>query len=393
VKLAGGAHLTYCTNIHPGETLAEVRDVVATHVAAVKRRLCPDASFGVGLRLSARASEELAASGALEAFADLLRARDLYVFTINGFPYGSFHAARVKEQVYEPDWRTDERATYTDRLAAQLAALLPDGVEGSVSTLPGGFRPRVEDREAQTRVARGIARHAAWLAALRERTGKTIRLAIEPEPYCMIETVAEAVAFFEERLCARGELEKLAEVIGATTGRAEAMLREHVGVCFDACHSAVVFEDPREAVRALERAGIRIAKMQVTTALEANADAEGRDALARFADDVYLHQVFARGGDRTERHLDLPEALARSPPPRDAGVMRVHFHVPVFCEGFGALRSTQADLREALDAVRGKTTHFEVETYTWDVIPEAHRPAERTEAIARELEWTRARLA
>ena len=34
------------------------------------------------------------------------------------------------------------------------------------------------------------------------------------------------------------------------------------------------------------------------------------------------------------------------------------------------------------------TEHLEVETYTFDVLPERFKPSSVTEAIARELEWT-----
>jgi sugar phosphate isomerase/epimerase len=371
MRLAGGAHLTYCTNIHPGESWPDVRKVLDTHVVEVKKRVSPNAPFGVGLRLSAHAAEALASPAALEDLKALLAKHDLYVFTINGFPYGQFHGTRVKEKVYEPDWRADARVAYTDRLATLLAALLPDGVEGSVSTVPGGFSKSVAGDAEKARVAEGLARHAAHLAALRDEAGKVVRLALEPEPWCMLETAADAVAFFERHLFSRADAE---------------LLREHVGVCFDACHSAVAFEDPKGALDSLKAAGIRIPKMQVTAALEAPS-ATARAALKRFADEVYLHQVVERGGDELLRYLDLPDAMARG----GAGTWRVHFHVPVFMEAFGALRSTQPHVRALLDLSRGGevTQHFEVETYTWDVIPEADRPGSAVEAIARELSWVR----
>lgn len=374
MKLARGAHLTYCTNIHPGESWPDVRKVLDTHVVDVKKRVSPSAPFGVGLRLSAHAAEALASPGALEDLKALLAKHDLYVFTINGFPYGQFHGTRVKEKVYEPDWRADARVAYTDRLATLLAALLPDGVEGSVSTVPGGFSKSIPDDAERARVADGVARHAAHLAALRAETGKVVRLALEPEPWCMLETAADAVAFFEQHLFPRADAE---------------VLREHVGVCFDACHSAVAFEDPKHALDSLKSAGIRIPKMQVTAALEAPS-LMARAALKRFADEVYLHQVVERGGDKLHRYLDLPDAMAHGGP----GAWRVHFHVPVFMEAFGALRSTQPHVRALLELSRAGdvTQHFEVETYTWDVIPEADRPGSAVEAISRELAWVEEHL-
>src|SRR5438132_878800 len=102
--LVGGAHLTYCTNIHPGESWSEVRANLERHVVRVKERIAPRERFGIGLRLSAQAARELASPPLMMAFRRWLDAHDLYVFTINAFPYGAFHGTRVKEDVYRPDW-------------------------------------------------------------------------------------------------------------------------------------------------------------------------------------------------------------------------------------------------------------------------------------------------
>ncbi len=201
MKLAGSAaHLTYCTNIHPGESWPEVRANVERHVVAVKARVCPDAPFGVGLRLSARAAAELRQPHELAAFAAFLKDSGLYVFTINGFPYGAFHEARVKENVYLPDWRDPARARYSACLAEVLAALLPEGMVGSVSTVPGAFRSAAPTSDDAAQIARALVDHAATLVRVLETTGKEITLALEPEPMCLLETSDEAVRFFEERL-------------------------------------------------------------------------------------------------------------------------------------------------------------------------------------------------
>lgn len=354
--------LGYCTNIHPGETWAEVRANLETHVAAVKARIAPDAMFPVGLRLSARAAAELEPDA--PAVAAWLAARGMYVYTINGFPYGAFHATRVKEAVYRPDWLEDERLAYTDRLARILAVLLPDGIEGSVSTVPLAYKPRAAGATPEALLER-IVRHADTLRALSATTGKQIALAIEPEPFCALETIAETVGFFAQLSAAD---------------------RAVIGVCFDACHMAVEWEDAAAALAALDAGGIRVVKVQVSAGLEVEAGGGGdRAALARFADDVYLHQVIAADG---RRWVDLPDALADG----DAGraAWRIHFHVPLFREQLGPFRSTQPYLRDLLPrlARRAAPPHLEVETYTWDVLPDEHRREPVDVAIARELRWT-----
>jgi sugar phosphate isomerase/epimerase len=394
----GRPHLSYCTNIHPGESLSAVRSILLGHVVVVKQALSPDAPFGVGLRLSARAARELAHPGAREAFAELLRERGLYVFTVNGFPYGPFHGEPVKEAVYRPDWREPERLTYSDGLAWELAALLPEGVSGSVSTVPGAFRERATDADAATEIAQRLLAHAATLFLVRERTGKDVELCLEPEPCCFLETTDEVVRFFEEHVFARGGVQHFAALTGLAAQTAEPFLRRHLGMCLDACHLAVEFEDARDAVRRVDSAGIRIGKVQVTTALSVELSGDPRrdagvfETLSRFADRVYLHQVVERSPAGLVRHLDLPEAIAgaRAAGSRTPSEWRIHFHVPVFADRYGSLASTQPFLRDLLDIARERplSEHFEVETYTWDVLPPEHRTLDVDHAIVRELEFT-----
>lgn len=393
----GRPHLTYCTNIHAGESWEEVRGNLERYVTAVKARVTPDRPFGVGLRLSARAAEALGAPGVLAALRAWLDAEGLYVFTINGFPYGAFHGTRVKEAVYLPDWAEDARVAYTDALAALLAGLLPEGVDGTVSTVPGGFRTPGADPD---RMAGGMLRHAARLHALGERAGKTVSLAVEPEPFCVMETVRETIDFFEARLFSAAAVARFRASTGLPRGEAEAALRRHLTVCFDACHMAVEFEPPEAALRAFAAAGIRIGKVQVSAGLLVRL--EGRDdpaarALAPFAEGVYLHQVVERRGDRLTRYLDLPEALAAlaADGTRGPREWRIHFHVPLFRERLDPFESTQAYLRDLLAVLAREAIcpHLEVETYTWDVLPETHRREDIVTAVAREVEWAAGRLA
>jgi sugar phosphate isomerase/epimerase len=393
--IVGGApslHLTYCTNIHPGETWDEVLANVSTHVLAVKARVCPDRPFGVGLRLSAAAARRLAEPPVLEAFRDFLRANELYVFTINGFPYGAFHGTTVKENVYRPDWLEDERVAYSDLLARLLAALVPPDLEGSVSTVPGCFVERAGDDSGALMAAK-LRRHVRTLWQLRERTGKTIGLALEPEPHCVMETTADAVAFFERHLFSRDSLAAFAEDTRLSLAGADEVLRRHLGVCLDACHAAVEFEEPAEAVRGLERAGIRILKVQVSAGLVVRPDLDSLAELSRFAEGVYLHQVVVRDGRALRRYVDLPQALAQAHSQR-GDEWRVHFHVPLFLERLGPFENTQPFLNKLLPLLgrTGVTRHLEVETYTWDVLPEEHRRDPVDDAIARELRYTLDRL-
>jgi sugar phosphate isomerase/epimerase len=394
----GRPHLSYCTNIHPGESLAEVCAAIGQHVPRVKKRLGVSGPFGVGLRLSARAAEELAGEGALDAFRALLSEHDLYVFTINGFPHGAFHGTRVKEAVYRPDWREEARVAYSDRLAWLLAALLPDGPDGSISTVPGAFRERGSTATEAAEMAEHLLQHAATLFRVREATGRLVEIALEPEPCCYLETTDDAVRFFEAHVFSGAACRRFSELAAVSPSDAEAFLRRHVGVCLDACHLAVEFENAADAVEKLRGAGIRIGKIQVTAALALDLsgnlveDEAAFRALERFSDGVYLHQVVERRGSRLTRHLDLPDALslARATPGSGPSEWRVHFHVPVFAEHISPFRSTRPFLLDLLRVVAEEfvSGHLEVETYTWGVLPPEHRTEDVDAAIARELRFT-----
>ncbi|MBW8768788.1 MAG: metabolite traffic protein EboE [Gemmatimonadetes bacterium] len=391
-------HLSYCTNIHPGESWPEVRANLERYLVPVRERVAPGHAFGVGLRISGEAARTLATPQVLDELHDFLRAHDLYVFTINGFPYGPFHGRPVKEQVYLPDWLDPERLAYTDRLADILAALVPEGVEGTISTVPGAFAPRVHGEADQERMAQAMIAHVAHLVRIRRDTGRRIALALEPEPCCFLETIDQAVAFFEKRLFCGDAVRTLEKTAGLARGEAEEMIREHLGICLDACHLAVEFEEPARVLAALATAGIRVPKVQVTAGLRVligENDTATLDALGAFADDVYLHQVVERRADGTlVRHLDLPQALAAARGVTGAREWRVHFHVPVFRDRYGLFEGTQAYVAELLRLVQqGRVSeHFECETYTWDVLPEEFRREGIVAGIAREVEWAGAAL-
>jgi len=386
-------HLTYCTNVHAGETWPEVRDGLRRHLPAIKAAVAPDRPFGVGLRLSAAAAEALGEPAAFAELEALLAEGSCYVFTINGFPYGTFHGAPVKEGAYRPDWSEAARLAYSNRLADILARLLPEGLDGSISTVPGTFKPWAEGRiEA---IADNLIRHAAHLARLESETGKRIALALEPEPCCLLETVAETVDFFRDRLFSDAAAARLAALTGLGAGDAAAALRRHLGVCYDVCHAAVEFEDPAESIERLRAAGIAISKLQLSAALRISpVESRTGAQLGPFDEPVYLHQTVERGPGGLTRYLDLPEALAHAG--KAVGrEWRIHFHVPIFLDQLKDFATTQDFLRAILALHRAApiSQQLEVETYTWDVLPERYRALELSAAIARELDWVKQQLA
>ncbi|GGP69054.1 metabolite traffic protein EboE [Saccharothrix coeruleofusca] len=352
--------LSYCTNVHPAEDLPGVLAQLDRYAVPVRERL--GGELGLGLWLSAPVARALAADPLeRKRLREALDTRGLVVRTLNAFPYGGFHDEVVKHRVYRPDWTEAARLDYTLDCATVLADLLPDGAAGSISTLPLAWREPWSDAEHGRAVAAlDDAAHA--LRELARRTGRTVRLAVEPEPGCVIDTVADAV-----RLLA---------------GRVDA---EHIGVCLDTCHLAVSFADPAEAVRSIAAAGLRVVKVQASAALELPDPTDARAALGEFAEPRYLHQVRALAGGQVHRADDLPEAFDRLP---TGGPWRVHFHVPLHAAPPAPLRSTTDVLRRAMaavDATCAEPPDVEVETYTWSVLPGG--VDDLAEGIAAELRW------
>jgi sugar phosphate isomerase/epimerase len=394
--VGGGFHLTYCSNIHRGHSWAEVNHALRSSLPEIRRQLGVTGPLAIGLRLSGDAAAELHQPAALAVFQSFLASGDYYVPTINGFPYGAFHGTRVKELVYRPDWREPERLAYSNRLADILATLLHGrGLTGSVSTVPGAFRTEASTTDDVRMIAANLLRHAAHLVALRERTGVTITLAIEPEPACAIETTGELVAFFDQHLT---DATVLADISRETrVALSQADVRRHIGACFDTCHMAVEFEDPAEAFDLVRRAGIQVFKVQVSSALDlpARSAASLQASLSPFAEDTYLHQVVSRtAAGALARYVDLPEALDAVAGSDRRDDWRVHFHVPLFLASMNGFGTTQAYVASVLDLLKhnGACRMLEVETYTWDVLPADYREVDQRTAIARELAWARRQL-
>lgn len=384
MRLKHGIHLGYCTNIHRGETWEETFAALRTHTDAVRRRVSPDEPYGIGLRLGAAAAEELAAKPEeRSAFRRWLEATNSYVFTINGFPYGAFHGTRVKEQVFAPDWTTEDRLVYTNRLFDLLDEIAPAGMEISVSTLPGSFKdfihPETSD-DQRGAIVRNLQRCSEHTAKLAERGGRDVHLGLEPEPLGLFENSTETVAFFDELL------------EGASREERERLLR-HIGVNYDTCHFAIEYEEPAPAISALRTAGIRISKVHLSSALKLKPTEEALERLRQFEEGVYFHQVLvATKGEVVRRFRDLPYALDwQAKHPGDKGEeWRVHFHVPLHTSPeacFGDTRDHLSSLLDLFASEPGWCRHFEFETYTWEVLPPALRSRSVVDQLVEEYEW------
>lgn len=385
------AHLTYCLNIHPGEDWDDNFTAIAAKATQVRRLVAPDKEFGLGLRLSAQAARQLRTGRRIEDFRRFMGEHGLYAFTINGFPFGAFHDTEVKAQVYAPDWRDPARLEYTVMLAEILAEVLPDGVPGSISTVPCSYKSWIRTPVGPRQMAEQLADLAMRLAEIRDRTGKDICLGLEPEPDCFIETTDEAIAFFNGPLDEFGRA-MLKRRFGLDYVTAGQVLRRHVGVCFDTAHAAVEFEDMPAALGRLAEANVRVCKVQLSAALSLAPTPEGLSRLEPFVDRVYLHQVKAlRADGEIVSYNDLPAALAAARGGCEDVEWRVHFHVPLFFDQHQGLRSTSFLLGRDVIAAAA-CPNLEIETYTFNVLPEFLRLADVTDSIAREYQWVMGNL-
>jgi hypothetical protein len=378
MNLKSGLHLAYCTNVHRGETWAQTFGTLEQFTLRVRDRVAPGRPFAIGLRLGAQTARELSDRATLTAFQRWLERENCYVFTINGFPHGRFHGGRVKEQVYLPDWTSDERVAYTNLLFDLLAELVPAGVEGSVSTVPASYKEFIKSEEQVAAMRRNVWRSVEHIAAVSERTGKTLHLGLEPEPLCYLETSAEMVRFYQQLASDRPGDDRL--------GR-------HLGVNYDTCHLAIEFEDPREAMRRYREAGVKISKLHFSNALRVRPTPEALAALRPFDDVVYFHQVISRSADgalRTYKDLDVALAEAAKNPPPATDEWRIHFHIPLHCEPTALYGNTADHLLGVMDELAqdpAMCSHLEMETYTWEVMP-GEMKRDIVEQLAGEYAWT-----
>ncbi len=371
------AHIAYCTNIYPAESWAETLRALQDHTLQVRDKLQPDGRYAIGLRLSAQAATELLNGDNLTNFKNWLEQENCYVFTINGFPYGSFHGTRVKEKVYQPDWTKDTRLDYTIQLFEIIARLVPEGVDGSISSLPASFKEFDADEPT---IFKNLEKCAVVIEELSHKHGRDLHLGLEPEPLGYFENTEETLAFFKRFLSVSSDPE---------------LIKRRIGINYDTCHFALEFDDCRTSLDALRDAGLRISKVHLSSALEFKADSDtALKAIRQFDEPTYLHQVILLDDDGfLTRYRDLPEffeslQLSRQAQP-DALVGRIHFHIPLYNQPAMPLGSTQDHALDALTYLAEHPdfcSHFEIETYTWGVLPDDMQ-IKIEDQIVREYQW------
>lgn len=390
-------HLTYCTNIHAGKNWTDDFNALKQNFPVIRKSVAPGQPLGLGLRLSNQASIELQEEDTLMQFQQWLKENEAYVFTMNGFPYGDFHHTIVKENVHAPDWTTKERMDYTIRLFHILKSILPAGMDGGISTSPLSYRHWFKNTEEFNRAKQASTLHVIAvieeLIGIHQETGQLLHLDIEPEPDGILETGREFIDWFEAHLLVLG-IPMIALKFNLSNDEAAGLIKKHLCLCYDVCHFAIGYEDHEAVLAELEQKGIKVGKLQISAALKAdlNGSAAEREAIrssfATFNEATYLHQVVAKKDDGSLiRYPDLPAALEDFHH-KSITQWRSHFHVPISIKEIGLLQSTQDDIIALLEIQKNKafTSHLEVETYTWEVLPEQIK-LPIAQSISNELNW------
>jgi len=395
------SHLTYCTNIHPGETWEEVFESLKKYCVAIKNKLAPEQPFGIGLRLSQKSASQLLQGNNLPKFKKWLDSQHLYIFTMNGFPYGDFHNVAIKDKVHLPDWTTGERVNYTNDLIKILSNLLPENIEGGISTSPLSYKLWFNTDEEVDRIKMksvdSLISLVIRLVEINKNTGKIIHIDLEPEPDGLLENTQEVIDFYDYFLLKYGII-KLKNKLNCSTEEAKLYILDHIQLCYDVCHFALAYEHPKDVITQLQKKGIKIGKIQISAALKCVRSTKislekQQHSLRQFDEPTYLHQAVIRTQNGNLKHFsDLTAGIKAMNDP-DFEEIRTHFHVPVFISNFEVLDATQNDIINTLDLWKKNkfSGHLEVETYTWTILPE-HLRTDITRSIVRELEWVRNQL-
>ncbi|WP_116769801.1 metabolite traffic protein EboE [Maribacter litoralis] len=397
MQLQDKFHLTYCTNIHPGQDWKSTFESIKQHVPGIKSKVSKEQPFGLGLRLSNKASEELEMGNNLSDFKQWLDTNHLYVFTMNGFPYGNFHDERVKDMVHAPDWTTNDRLTYTKRLFRQLSELLPEGMNGGISTSPITYKYWHKSDSAIKNAfeigAKNMLEVALQLHNIENATGKYLHLDIEPEPDGLLENSEEVLAFYADFLVPIG-ITYFKQELGVDANKAEAIIKKYITVCYDVCHFSLAYEEPIDTFTKFKANDIKVGKIQVSAALKilfnGKNDEKIWEQLSQFNEPTYLHQVTEIIDGKVKTYSDLPLVLEGE---RNHKELRAHYHVPIFLEKYGELFSTQDHILKTMQYLKLDpiSEHLEIETYTWDVLPVAVKQ-DLSVSIIREIEWFKSHM-
>nr|YP_009551192.1 hypothetical protein [Vischeria sp. ACOI 3415]QAA12125.1 hypothetical protein [Vischeria sp. ACOI 3415] len=386
--------LTYCSNIHPGDSWEEIFSNLKINIPLIKMKLSPNKPFGIGLRLSNKAANQLLKNNNLNKLKKWLNQNNCYVITLNGFVYGEFYKTSIKEKVYYPDWTNRKRNNFNNTLINLSAELCLPGNEVGFSTSPLAYKfysKKVSNDLFCGRVSNYILELVQQLIKIYEKQGKIIHIDFEPEADCILENIQDMLLFFGEFI-----LKKIAFILAKdlqiSLFQARIHLVRHVRICYDVCHQAIQFEDHIKNFIALNQIGVKIGKIQISSALHLKLDQYEQNFLInklnKFKDNVYLHQVTEKKSNGyLYKYRDLSEAISNLNKNRTSE-WRVHFHLPIFNQKYANFLTTNQDIDDIVKFLKisALTSCLEIETYTWEIIPKNIK-LDLLSSISKEYEW------
>lgn len=374
-------NIGYCTNIHSGARFDQTLENLKSFSKRVKQTVSDHEPMGVGLWFSEQAVSEALQPRAFTQLQEFLTEAELTPYTFNGFPQFDFHQPVVKKNVYLPDWTCSERLNYTLNIAKLQSQLLPPGSVGTISTLPLGWT-HPDRAEFFKSCASMLKECASGLDAIFQNSGVKIRLCLEPEPGCALQMSSDVCEFFQKNLF-------------DGSGK-ESLYQDYLGVCHDICHAAVMMESQAEVLESYRGVGLNIGKVQISSAPQFTriSGSPLPKALARFVEPRYMHQTKIRSSTGVAFFADLPDALAQEYDQKNDSTWRIHFHVPIMLEAIEDLQTTQCEIIDCLDwfVEQEYPSHFEVETYAWEVSPDSVRGKGVVDSIVAELDWLKQRF-
>ena len=379
----------------PVTSFADIESTVRDSLAPINHAISDDPPVGASIRLSQAALSDPALTA--EALRTLL---DEHGLRLDGISAVSISGG-AKENVHEPDWRTEDRLSFMFpalNLAAEFAT--PDHEVG-VTTNALSYRRWLDvDMPGNwAALTLNVVRIVQHLVGIQDRTGITLHIDLEPEPGSVLRDTADVVKFYSQWLLPRGGA-MLSDRMQLTNGSAAEAILRHVCIALDTAHAAVVWDDAAASLDAFAELGIRIGRLQVSSALEVEipSDAASQKTLSEYLDafvsPTLLQQVVARqDGEMVKRFDDLPDAVAVIG--KSAGqTWRIHTHAPLLADRYGVFASTREAtatwLREV--AARGiDVGMIELRSANWDVVPHDDRaPVEAM--IMQEAAWVRGLL-
>ncbi len=361
----------YCGNVHPCTSVEELIAQVELHLLPIKRARKLK-RMHLGLWLNQSLLSQLCSCDKLRTqWFELLSEHNLTIKSLNAFPQTEFHGKEIKELVYFPEWCQQSRLDYTKLLADFIALYPAVFVQNiTISTVPLGYKASWNS-DKQKSAIKNLGEIANYLAAIKQDNGIHIRLCLEMEPDCQLESSAELIDFFKR------DLKIDTQVNNAS----------HLGACYDICHQAVMFEDIISSLVAIEENNIVIGKIQVSNAMSFKVVnlAKVQSKLKRFNRSPYLHQMKVQSASGIVSFPDLDFNLLNKFSPQEQ--VRIHFHLPINSHNVTEeLETTQNAILEVVSMLASMKNKpdLEIETYTWLVMVDA---LGLNECLIKELNW------